>query len=555
MSFSEKFSLLTAALLLGSFGCGCQKKEPKIVEVPPVPIEVEKEAATAEDTTVPPPSETFEDEPVEFPEIEQKDTGVIYEAENGKLGTGLKFDTENEGYSGDGYVTGFAGGSGLTFTVDAPSNQHYDISFNILSTAPVDCTIKLNGTRISQFKSASDGKFTQVTLSGVFFTKGESAVEFVPDGDLCLDYLIMKDNKTLKTITYENSGETVNENAADTAKALMKNLSECYGKYMITGQYAAGIGNTEADLIYQTTGKYPVIRCSCLDVPRESFDESFLLIDSCAEWYRKGGISAVTWYWSAPSEKSSARTDETDFVLADAVTDTDLSLLSEQEIRGLYSDGSINEQTYRLVLDIDSMAGQLTSLRNKGVPVLWRPLPEGSGDWFWWGASGPESYKWLWNLLYKRLTDYFGLDNLIWVWNGQSEDTLVDPSTYDIAALDLYIDGEKDYGVQFNEKFAAFSTFAGDGKLIAISECGSIPDVDAAFRDNTVWSFFGLWHGKYLTDDNGAYSEEFTSKDSLVHLYNSDGALTLDEYSEMFDTAFKATTDTEALTDEEDSTS
>ena len=75
--------------------------------------------------------------------------------------------------------------------------------------------------------------------------------------------------------------------------------------------------------------------------------------------------------------------------------------------------------------------------------------------------------------------------------------------------------------------------FVGSDKLIAISECGSVPDIDSSFRDNSVWSFFGIWYGKYIADENGEYSEDFTSRDTLARTYNSDGALTLDEYKEM----------------------
>jgi mannan endo-1,4-beta-mannosidase len=182
------------------------------------------------------------------------------------------------------------------------------------------------------------------------------------------------------------------------------------------------------------------------------------------------------------------------------------------------------------MLDIDNMAGQLTSLKNRGVPVLWRPLPEGYGNWYWWGAKGADSYKWLWNLLYERFTKYFELDNLIWIWNGQSESSLVDKRTFDIASVDLYFNDEKDYGNKYYEEFAAVQKFVGSDKLIAISECGCVPDMDAAFRDNAVWSFFGMWYGKYIQTEKGEYSEEFNSKDALVRAYNSDGAMTLDEY-------------------------
>jgi mannan endo-1,4-beta-mannosidase len=165
--------------------------------------------------------------------------------------------------------------------------------------------------------------------------------------------------------------------------------------------------------------------------------------------------------------------------------------------------------------------------------VLWRPLPEGCGDWYWWGAKGNAPYKWLWQLIYDRFTKYFELDNLIWIWNGQSDTTLVDRRTFDIAAVDLYVKNEKDYGNRFYEEFAAVQKFVGSDKLIAISECGSIPDIDAAFRDNAVWSFFSVWYGKYIQNEKGEYSEEFTSKDAMIRAYNSDGAMTLDEYRKL----------------------
>ncbi|MCR4890138.1 MAG: hypothetical protein K5979_13320, partial [Ruminococcus sp.] len=81
--------------------------------------------------------------------------------------------------------------------------------------------------------------------------------------------------------------------------------------------------------------------------------------------------------------------------------------------------------------------------------------------------------------------------------------------------------------------FLALQKIVGKEKLIALSECSSVPDIDASFRDNAVWSFFGQWYGKYISDDKGEYSEEYTSKDAIVRVYNSDGALSLDEYKKL----------------------
>lgn len=517
-------------------GCSKGKKEPKVVNEPPVPI-IEQESVSEAETTAPiTTAETFPDYPVDVPEIQKQDTGNIYEAEKAVFPENLKIAADKENFSGDGYITGFPedGSAYVKFNVNAPSNQHYDISFNIASDKAVNCRVMLGGEQLTSFSTTSDGKFTQITIPGVFLVKGGSEITICPtNGNICLDHLKLTNNTSLGSISYETGGELVNKNAGEAAKELMGFLTDNYGKYIISGQYAADEDNSELDLIYSVTGKYPVIRFSNFSVPKGSYDASFKNIDSCAEWYRNGGISCVSWYWNSPGEKSSVRTDETDFRLSDAVTDLDIALLSQEEIRGLYGEGNISEQCYDLILDIDSMAGQLTSLKNKGVPVLWRPLPEGGGNWYWWGASGADAYKWLWNLIYTRMTDYFELDNLIWIWNGQSESALVDKSTYDIAAVDIYFSNEHDYGSKFYEKFAAVQKFAGSDKLIAISECGSVPDIDGSFRDNALWSFFGLWFGEYVEASDGGYSEKYTSKDNLIRTYNSEGTLTLDEYQKL----------------------
>lgn len=534
----KRYAAFAAALLMTAASvCGCSKnkKESGTEKEAPVPV-VEVETTTEAPTQPPTEVETYPEYPVAVPEIKKQDTGDFYEAENADFPKALRVESNKDNFSGEGYVTGFptGGGASVTFSVEAPSNQHYDLSFNIASQKETECRVLVNGKQLTAFTTVKGGKFNQITVHGVFLTKGKSEISISPvKGNICVDYLKLTDSASLGDISYEADGDISNENAGEAAQELMNFISDCYGKYIITGQYAEDSDNSELDLIYRTTGKYPVIRFSNLTVPRGSYDDSHKDIEACADWYRNGGIPCVSWYWNAPSEKSSFRTDETDFSLTDAMTELDIAMLSQEEIRGLYGEGNISGECYSLILDIDSMAGQLTSLKNKGIPVLWRPLPEGSGDWYWWGASGEEAYKWLWDLLYTRLTAYFELDNLIWIWNGQSESTLVDESTFDIAAVDIYHSGEKDYGSSYYENFAAVQKFAGSKKPIALSECGSVPDIDSAYRDNALWSFFGLWFGEYIEDENGEYSEKYTSRDTLIKTYNSEGALTLDEFTEL----------------------
>ncbi len=53
-------------------------------------------------------------------------------------------------------------------------------------------------------------------------------------------------------------------------------------------------------------------------------------------------------------------------------------------------------------------------------------------------------------------------------------------------------------------------------------------------RDNSLWSFFGLWFGEYLTDSKGNLSEIYTSKDELIKMYNAENAITLENYAEAY---------------------
>ena len=487
---------------------------------------------TAEVTTE--PVSTYPENPVSYPKIEQKESGVLCEAESCELKNGLRIAYDYDVFSGDGYVTGFGsdGRTSLTFNADIPTNQHYDLSFSIASDTAAECEVLMGDSVIAEFTAKDGGEFTFITVYGIFLGKGKADITIRPkNGEISVDYLKITNSTALEKTDSKASETAVNENSARSAQDIMKFLTANYGKYVLTGQYAEDAENAEIELIYHTTGQKPVIRFSELDISDDGLDED---ADAAAEWYKNGGIPFVSWFWKAPSDtKSSVYKKDTDFSLADAFTEWDIAELTQDEIRGLYNDGSITEECYRLILDIDSMAEKLSKLQEQGIPLMWRPIPEGSGGWYWWGADGAWVYKWLWTLMHDRMTKLFGLDNLIWVWNGQSADTMPDKSTFDIASADLYINDAKDYGSRFFESFAAVHKFVGDDKILGISECGSVPDIDSSFRDNAVWSFFGLWNGKYIDDGKGGYSEKFTSKDALIKAYNSEGSLTLDEYREM----------------------
>ena len=74
----------------------------------------------------------------------------------------------------------------------------------------------------------------------------------------------------------------------------------------------------------------------------------------------------------------------------------------------------------------------------------------------------------------------------------------------------------------------------GGEKMLALSECSTVPDRNLMFRDNTIWSFFGIWYGEYLIDEEGRYSEAYTKADDMIAAYNSEVVITLDDTKKVF---------------------
>jgi mannan endo-1,4-beta-mannosidase len=67
------------------------------------------------------------------------------------------------------------------------------------------------------------------------------------------------------------------------------------------------------------------------------------------------------------------------------------------------------------------IANALRPIRDAGVPLLWRPLHEMNGDWFWWGQTAftghEDAYITIWIDLFNFLTYEQGMNSLLWVYS------------------------------------------------------------------------------------------------------------------------------------------
>ena len=68
-----------------------------------------------------------------------------------------------------------------------------------------------------------------------------------------------------------------------------------------------------------------------------------------------------------------------------------------------------------MISGMDKAAKALLELKEKNIPVLWRPFHEFDGHWFWWSKGGADTFRQMWIIMYQRYTEYWKLDNLIWV--------------------------------------------------------------------------------------------------------------------------------------------
>ncbi|MDE6004654.1 MAG: hypothetical protein K2G88_04640, partial [Oscillospiraceae bacterium] len=472
---------------------------------------------------------------LDIPEINLQDSLMIVEAELANYSGSLYIENVREDYSGTGYLSAFQDGDAIKASFMIPVSQHYDITICAYTDSPAMNILLLNGEELGQFNITESEHFVRVTFSGIYLPAGQADLSIQAiDGNIAIDYFEIANNKEIPVLNYNKQDNLSDSQASENTQKLMHYIKKNYGKKIISGQYASLDNNTELDYIYYLTGKYPAIRFGDMQgYTVNSNTDNGDIISACEAWAERGGIVGLIWNWDAPSGNGSVYAEETSFSLADAMPSgitsenrtsvhyqIDVALLTDAEISAKLENNSISESCALLLRDIDAIANALKPLAQKDIPILWRPLHEAGGNWFWWGADGAQAYRWLWDIMYRRMTEYHNLHNLIWIWNGQNENFLVD--NYDIASLDIYLNPEQDFNSRYENFLALYHQTKGK-KILALSECSTVPDLNLMFRDNTIWSFCGIWYGEYLE------SEIYTSKQDMINFYNSKAVLTLQD--------------------------
>ncbi|OHW97248.1 glycosyl hydrolase family 26 protein [Colletotrichum incanum] len=434
----------------------------------------------------------------------------VYEAENGVL-SGTTVDTAQAGFTGTGYVTGFEDAADkLTINVDCQGEGQklFDLSIRYAGIYGEKRTnVVLNGGAASEVLLTAGETWANANAGQVLLNEGNNTIDIVTNWGW---YLI--DSVTLTATQprgpHNINTALVNSNANADAKALYAYLRSIYGKKILSGQQELSYSNW----INEQIGKLPaLVSVDLMDYSPSRVERGTVgtAVEEAITHHERGGIVSVLWHWNAPTGLydteenkwwSGFYTRATDFDVSAALADT------------------INANYTLIIRDIDAIAVQLKRLQEAGVPVLWRPLHEAEGGWFWWGRSS-QSCKKLWALLYDRLTNHHELKNLIWIWNSIAADWYPGDATVDILSADVYAQGHGPMTTQYNDLI----TLGQDKKLIAATEVGSAPFPYLLQAYEAHWLYFCVWGDTFINN------AEWNSIQDLKKIYESEYVLTLDE--------------------------
>jgi mannan endo-1,4-beta-mannosidase len=464
--------------------------------------------------------------PIDFQVLEN-----IYEAEDAQIvGCWVRNSGFTDNFSGSGFVGNFSTSrSSVTFTVIIPEDGFYNIIVSSGTQTNFGNSINIiyaNNVEAGSITSLANDKFNEGKISRVHLKRGENNIKFEALGGWCfLDYIRLEaaDDMTDKVMNFDRY--LSNSNANDDVKRLWSFLVSSYGKKVISGQQANELSGHEMQTIKNVTGTYPAIMgFDFMDYSSsrvEIWGGDGKSVDYAVEWANEGGIITFSWHWNAPKKYLIEQHNEPSTLpnsqrwwsgfYKSAVNDSfDLEKIMIGE----------DPQGFELLIkDIDIVSMQLKRLQDLGIAVLWRPLHEASGGWFWWGAYGAQACKSLYILLYERMTFHHGLNNLIWVWNSEGKDWFPGVEYVDIVSVDYYADA-RNYNSLHHKFYYIVDELLeiGTMKIIALSENGPIPDIDNMVRDNAMWSYWCTWVGEFV--DN-------TERSQLLKMYNNDLVITL----------------------------
>ncbi|MDE7367889.1 MAG: glycoside hydrolase family 26 protein [Lachnospiraceae bacterium] len=308
----------------------------------------------------------------------------------------------------------------------------------------------------------------------------------------------------------------VNNNATKEAKELLQYLYDTAGNKIITGQHTQTVPMEERTHIHSLTGKYPKLQgfellayspnINYADASEECLtevEENKHTVETAIQWAKTtNGIVSLCFHWFSPigGEDKSFYSIHTDFDPSQILVE------GTKERKAFYH-------------DLDVIAAELQRFQAESIPVLWRPLHEAEGTWFWWGSKGPDIARELYKLVFDYYVHKKHLDNLLWVWSCPTKDGYPGDAYVDVIGWDIYLEPHTatDYKKEYEELIANTT----GNKVAALTEVGVIPDVGILKHSKIPWAYYMTWSKEFCL------TEEHNYNDSLQKMYTSDYAIAM----------------------------
>lgn len=461
--------------------------------------------------------------------------------------------------------------NGLEFSVSAESAGLYDLTLPI-SVKRYDwfnTNVSVNGKQLaSTLTNSPDSAYTHYTLKiTAKFHSGENTVG-VSGGTANFDYLDVAPHPATE---FTLDAKPVTPGATESSHKLKKFLTDHFGKKTVSGMmigdnafnyhYGATLedsyliesctpsdscehsderttwkGQEDIDTFKKRSGYYPALGgFDMLFATGGHSDEGWFSgytdnsVRMARELWNLGGIPAFTWHWKPGTDTVfySKTQGFRNAACTEGVVATDANNTCFNYTKAFSGDKCEDvdtaSETYKILMDdVDKISKRFLSLQDSGVAILWRPLHEAAGGWFWWGVAGPDCYRELYKLVYDRMVNVNGVKNALWIWNIERDPSIgydynaLNPEWYpgddyvDIVGVDIYNNaGDNQSNVNY---FGKIVEEIGAKKLIALTENGPIPDIDSTFEDGAVWSFWMPWYNTWSSGFLDQTSEDVWQK-------------------------------------------
>ena len=474
-------------------------------------------------------------------------TPTVYEAEeqSGVDASAITSDATYS-YSGGKYVQV---SKAMTFTVKVDETAMYDIATQVL-IHQYDWTtsvILVNGVEAGSMLTTPRTCDSVYTITASAKMKAGENTITVGNGAIGVDYVSVERHPDP---VFNISSTPVTPGATEAAYKVLDFLKDNFGTKTISGMMisdqvfnydygnmkllkagectpadsckysdaeVAWTGQTDIAEFYNRSGHYPAIGGFDMLFAAggrheegwfKGYTENNLVMTE--ELWNKGGIPTFTWHWKVGEDTifytqangyKNAGCTEGVTKTADNNTCFNYTLaFTDSTCKEINTSSEVYQN---IVNDVDIVSSYFLQLQEKDIAVVWRPLHEASGGWFWWGVASAECYVQLYRLVFDRMVNTNGVKNLLWVWNINTDPTY----GYDYSALngawypgDEYVDivAVDIYDPLLNHNSGAnyynkIISEVGTNKLIALSENGAIPDIDSIAEDKAYWSYWMTW--------------------------------------------------------------